>query len=217
MSSASNFSILRPAKNHQGEQIFVSVSLQKYTRFTPKRKRSNPRVIRWMRLHRASLTKVPFYDLQHVHGSVAVHHVDGEAVFAEAPGSADTVQVRLAVSLAVRVDRQVKVDDDRHLFHVYACGEKCHFSFKEIKGAVLASMPRGHPCFWAGRRVVLSTTTMTTVTQKGPTTNRKKGERILLSRVYLSLKVLLQGKKGGGCFFLFFFSFGQSNNDQNRE
>lgn len=59
--------------------------------------------------------------IQDVHAVLAVHHVHGQAPLAKAAGAPDPVQVGLVVRVPVLVHGEVKVDDDRHLFHVDPC------------------------------------------------------------------------------------------------
>lgn len=48
--------------------------------------------------------------LDEIHAVVAVDHTDSKPSFAEASSAADPVEVRLIVSVAVQVNREVKVD-----------------------------------------------------------------------------------------------------------
>lgn len=52
---------------------------------------------------------------------LAVHHVHGQAPLAKAAGAPDPVQVGLVVRVPILVHGEVKVDDDRHLFHIDTC------------------------------------------------------------------------------------------------
>lgn len=67
------------------------------------------------------LTEMLLDSIQDVHAVLAVHHVHGQAPLAKAAGAPDPVQVGLVVRVPVLVHGEVKVDDDRHLFHVDPC------------------------------------------------------------------------------------------------
>ena len=67
------------------------------------------------------LTEMLLDSIQDVHAVLAVHHVHGQAPLAKAAGAPDPVQVGLVVWVPVLVHGEVKVDDDRHLFHVDPC------------------------------------------------------------------------------------------------
>lgn len=59
--------------------------------------------------------------VQDVHAVLAVDHVHCQAPLAKAAGAPDPVQVGLIVWVPILVHRKVKVDDNRHLFHIDTC------------------------------------------------------------------------------------------------
>ena len=67
------------------------------------------------------LTEMLLDSVQDVHAVLAVHHVHGQAPLAKAAGAPDPVQVGLVVRVPILVHGEVKVDDDRHLFHIDTC------------------------------------------------------------------------------------------------
>lgn len=65
--------------------------------------------------------------LNNFHALFAVHHVDGKPSSAEAPCTANPVQVCLVVGIPFQIHREVKIDHKRHLLHIDTCkqGETC--------------------------------------------------------------------------------------------
>lgn len=56
--------------------------------------------------------------LDDIHAVQAVHHIDSKSPLAEASSAANAMKVRLVVGISFHVHWQVKVDHQRHLFHV---------------------------------------------------------------------------------------------------
>ena len=69
------------------------------------------------------LTKVSLNLLHDRHSPGSVNEVDGEPRLAETPRPSDSVEVRIAVSLAIHVDWKVKVHHNSHLLNVNTCNE----------------------------------------------------------------------------------------------
>lgn len=57
-----------------------------------------------------TLTKMPLICLENLHAALTVHHVDSKSSLTKTPSSADPVEVRFIVWIAVFVQRKVKVD-----------------------------------------------------------------------------------------------------------
>lgn len=55
-----------------------------------------------------------------IHAVLAVHHIDGEAAPSKTSRAANPVKVRVVIGVATHVHREVKVDHQRHLFHIDA-------------------------------------------------------------------------------------------------
>lgn len=53
-----------------------------------------------------------------IHAVLAVHHIDSEPSFAEAPRAANPMKVRLIVGVSFHVNWEVKVDHQCHLFNI---------------------------------------------------------------------------------------------------
>lgn len=64
------------------------------------------------------LTEVLLDGSEHGHALLAVHHVNGQSVLAEAASPSDPVQVGLVVRVTEFVQREVKVDHYGNLLYV---------------------------------------------------------------------------------------------------
>lgn len=53
-----------------------------------------------------------------IHALLAVHHIDSKSPLAEASCAANPMKVRLVVGISFHIHWEVKVDHQRHLFHV---------------------------------------------------------------------------------------------------
>ncbi len=55
------------------------------------------------------------WDPNRVQKQSSIYHIEGKSDFAESSGSSDAMQISLAVSLAISVDRKVEINDNSHL------------------------------------------------------------------------------------------------------
>lgn len=83
------------------------------------------------------LAEMTFDVAANAHGLLGINEIDGDSVLAEASSSSDPMQVSLAVSTALLINRKIEVDDDVHLFDVDAarknvrCDENFLVAFTE--------------------------------------------------------------------------------------
>lgn len=83
------------------------------------------------------LAKMLFNITADAHRLLGVNEIDGDSVSAKATCAADSMQVSLAIGLALLINRQVEVDDDVHLINVnssrqdVSCDENFLVTFTE--------------------------------------------------------------------------------------
>lgn len=90
-----------------------------------------------------ALTKMLLDPVEDIHAVLAVHHVHRQTPLAKAASAPNAVQVGLIVWVPVLVHREVKIDDDRHLFNIDTCTEGVGEAGRRQRGTISHTYPLG--------------------------------------------------------------------------